>query len=173
MKVTADELEAVAVAVLAVNNYRIEKAWDLLPKLREAGLTTPASVAPADIGALTVRLVAAGYDRGMLTSMLARRLQNLMQAAEAGVLDGLTAAAARKDKAAAVEILTRVKGIGPQVAESTWLLVQLAEREPNKTNAEKGAGKVRTAAPAQCRPLPLTLLDAADQCEIFPPARRP
>jgi hypothetical protein len=60
----------------------------------------------------------------MLMSMVAGRLQNLMQAAKAGLLGGLTAAAARKDKAAAVEILTRVKASGPHVAESAWLLLQ-------------------------------------------------
>lgn len=124
MKLSNNELEAVVAAILAVNRYPIEKAWDLLPKLREAGLTVPDMVVDEDIGRLTVRLASAGYDRGMLTSMLADRLQGLMRAVQQGQLDGLAAASARKDKKAAVEILCRVKGVGPQVAESAWLLLQ-------------------------------------------------
>lgn len=123
MKLSNPELEALVTAILAVNRYPIEKVWNLLPELRKSGLIDPGSVADADIGDLTVRLASAGYDRGMLTSMLAGRLQNLMRAVGEGTLDGLTAAAARRDKAAAVEILGQVKGIGPQVAESAWLLL--------------------------------------------------
>ncbi len=124
MNISTDQVEAVAVAILAVNNYRIEKAWDLLPKLRELRLLDPSTVVNEDLGALTMLLAKAGYDRGVLTSMLAGRLQNLMRAAEAGELDGLAAATARGDKRAAVELLCKVKGVGPQVAESAWLLLQ-------------------------------------------------
>ena len=124
MQLSNDQIEALVTAILAVNRYTIERAWDLLPKLREAGLTDPTSVAEEDIGKLTVRLASAGYDRGMLTSMLAERVQNLMRAVVAGKVDGLVGAAARHDKQAAVEILCQVKGIGPQVAESAWLLLQ-------------------------------------------------
>ena len=34
-------IEAVVAALLAVNNYPLEKAWSLLPQLRAAELTNP------------------------------------------------------------------------------------------------------------------------------------
>ena len=124
MNISNEQIEAVALAVLAVNKYPIEKVWDLLPRLREARLLDPSFVTGADPGDLTVLLAKAGYDRGMLTSMLAERLRNLMAAVSAGALDQLPGAAARRDKPAAVEILRQVKGTGPQVAESAWLLLE-------------------------------------------------
>lgn len=123
MKLSNDQVEALVTAVLAVNQYPIEKAWDLLPTLREAGLTDPRTFAHGEIGDVTRRLATAGYDRGRLTSMLASRLQGLMNAVQDGLLDDLPEAAALGDRAAAAVILQRVKGVGPRVADSAWLLL--------------------------------------------------
>ena len=116
-------LEEVVVALLAVNNYPLDKAWKLLPALREAGLTKPESV-PSDAGEATVKLAAAGYDRGLLTSMFAERIQGLMQAAQSGDLDGLEGLVREGKKAEAAAVLCKVKGIGPRVAETAWMLWQ-------------------------------------------------
>jgi hypothetical protein len=34
-----DVIESLVMALLGVNNYSLEKAWNLLPQLREEGLT--------------------------------------------------------------------------------------------------------------------------------------
>jgi hypothetical protein len=73
---------------------------------------------------LTIRLAQAGYDRGRLTAMFAERLRHLMAAIESGELDGLDGAATRKDPRAMRDILCRVRGIGPQVAQNAWALLQ-------------------------------------------------
>lgn len=48
MPINERNLEAVIAAILAVNSYGLEKSYKLLPSLRKAGLTDPATVAKAD-----------------------------------------------------------------------------------------------------------------------------
>jgi hypothetical protein len=116
-----EHLEEIVVALLAVNNYPLEKAWKLLPGLRAAGLTDPKRV-PMDIGECTVALAAAGYDRGLLTEMFAERIQQLMAMVERGALAGLDDLIDAKKKTEAQALVTTVKGVGPRVAETAWLL---------------------------------------------------
>jgi len=117
------QIEAIVASVLAVNQYPLEKVWDQLPALREAGLTDPARVAAADIGDIVVRLAEAGHYRGGLAGMMAERLQSAMRAVAEGRLDELPSAVARKDREAAIALLCTVKGIGPRVAGTAWQLL--------------------------------------------------
>ena len=123
MSLSEDSLEVISVAILAVYQYPVEKAWKLLQSLRDEGLTVPALTADADIGDVTVRLARAGYDRGLLTEMFAQRIRNLAVAARDGLLDELDGLVATRDKANALALLVRVKGIGPKVAETAWMLL--------------------------------------------------
>lgn len=66
----------------------------------------------------------AGYNRGLLTGMLAERLQALMVAVASGSLDGLEDAVASGNKSEARALLLRVKGIGERVAEVAWQLLK-------------------------------------------------
>ncbi len=124
MKLTTDHIEALVAAVLAVNNYRLEKVWAQLPGLQAAGLTDPEWVAAADLGEVVVRLTASGHDRGMLAGLIADRLQTMMQAVVAGTLDPLPDALKRGDRDAAVGILCTAKGIGPKVADNALMLMK-------------------------------------------------
>jgi endonuclease III-like uncharacterized protein len=119
-----DLVDSLVTALLAVNNYSLEKVWKLLPRLQEEGLTKPGPVASEDLSRLTIRLAAAGYDRGRLTAMFAERLQSLMAAIGSGQLDDLSSAATRKDRQALQRTLCKVRGIGPQVAQNAWILLQ-------------------------------------------------
>ncbi len=116
-------LEAVIAAILAVNSYGLEKSYKLLPSLRKAGLTDPATVAKADGGDVMMRLCKAGYDRGMLTEMMAGRLVHLMQVVHSGALDGLNTLVDNRAKEGTLELLCTVKGIGPKVAADAWMLL--------------------------------------------------
>ncbi len=124
MTLTNDHVEALVAAVLAVNNYRLEKVWAQLPGLRTGGLTDPKWVASADLGAVVARLTASGHDRGMLAGLIAERLQTAMKAVVAGTLDALPGVLARGDREAAVKILCSVKGIGPKVAANALMLMK-------------------------------------------------
>lgn len=124
MALSDQSLEAIVAAVLAVNNYGLEKAYGLLPALRKAGLTRPAKVVDEDLGRLTVRLAQAGYNRGLLTGMMADRLAGLMKAMLDGKLarfDPLVSTGKREE---AIALLCEIHGIGPQVAANAWALVK-------------------------------------------------
>lgn len=116
-------LEAVIAATLAVNKYGLEKSYKLLPSLRKAGLTDPVMVAKADVGDVMMRLCKAGYDRGMLTEMMAGRLVHLMKAVHSGALDGLNTLVDNRAKEGTLELLCTVKGIGPKVAADAWMIL--------------------------------------------------
>ena len=129
MRGTADKfpddlVDSLVTALLAENNYSLEKVWKVLPRLQDEGLTKPGPVASEDLTRLTTRLAEAGYDRGRLTAMFAERLQNLMAAIVSGQLDDLRSAATRKDLQALQRTLCRVRGVGPQVAQNAWILLQ-------------------------------------------------
>ncbi len=94
-KLPDDVVDSLVTALLAVNNYSLEKVWQVLPRLQSEGLTNPGLVASEDLTRLTIRLAQAGYDRGRLTAMFAERLRHLMAAIESGELDGLDGAAIR------------------------------------------------------------------------------
>lgn len=122
-----DIVEALVASVLAVNSYSLEKAWALVQRLREAGLTDPAQVATLDIGTITVRLASSGYDRGFITGILAERVKDLMNAMARGQLDELPGAIAQKDARRASTILETVRGVGPKVVQNAMLLLDVAQ----------------------------------------------
>ncbi|MBI1752873.1 MAG: hypothetical protein HY014_02055 [Acidobacteria bacterium] len=124
MNITQNQLDAIVASVLAVNKYGIEKAYAILPALRKAGLLDCESVAKEPIRKVMIRLAETGYDRGLLTEMMAGRLVDLMKAVSARQLDPLPALIARGDRVNATELLCSIKGIGPSVARDVWMLLQ-------------------------------------------------
>ena len=124
MKLAKDDLEAFVTAVLAVNRYSLEKAYDLLPALRKAGLTQPDKVAAMGIETLITGLFQAGYQRGGLMDMMAGRYLALMQFISKGKLDPLSGLVKRGDTDGAIELLCKVKGIGPSVATTAIELMK-------------------------------------------------
>ena len=123
MKLKTESLEAILVAILAVNSYGLEKAYALLPQLREAGLTNPESVANADVGDVMVRMYESGYQRGLLGEMFAQRVKHLMTLASRGELDLLDDFLENNQREQAIELLCQIKGVGPKVAGDVLLLM--------------------------------------------------
>ena len=123
MALPAQEVECLLMAIPTVNNFSLEKAWKLLPRMRELGLTDPGRVVAMDMPAAIEALTAAGYDRKKLTWMFAERVKALMAVVRDGKLDGLAAAVAARDERAAAELLGQVRGVGPRVIESAWALL--------------------------------------------------
>jgi 3-methyladenine DNA glycosylase/8-oxoguanine DNA glycosylase len=121
--ISRSHVECLLVALLSVNSFSLEKAWALLPRLREAGLTDPARVVTMDMPATIEALVGAGYDRKNLTWLFAERVKALMAAIHGGELAGLDEAIAVKDKARATELLSQVRGVGPAVIQKAWALL--------------------------------------------------
>ncbi len=57
-KLPDDLVDVLVTALLAVNNYSLDKAWKILPHLQDEGLTKPGPVASDDLGRLAIRLAA-------------------------------------------------------------------------------------------------------------------
>jgi hypothetical protein len=123
MALSAPQIECLLMALLSVNNYPLAKAWALLPRMRELGLTNPPRVVGMGMPAVIEALTVAGYDRKNLTWMFAERVMALMAAIHGGELAGLDEAIAAKDKARASELLDRVRGVGPTVIQNAWVLL--------------------------------------------------
>ncbi len=127
MSLSQENLEAIVVSVLAVNSYGIERVYGLLPKFRENGLLNPTKISNADVSQVMMDLYKAGYDRGMLTEMMAGRLVGVLKAVAEGRLDMLNELVEKGSKTMAKDLLCQVKGIGPRVASDVWMLVTSRE----------------------------------------------
>lgn len=117
---TEADIEALAVAVLAVGAWPPAKVRDALPLLKMAGLLSPTYVAAMDLGEVTVKLAKNGYLRGLLTSMYGERLQAVMRAVAGGTLDTLPDLVRTRQQDAFTSILTEIHGVGPKVAANAW-----------------------------------------------------
>jgi hypothetical protein len=121
--VNDEELEALAVAVLAVGLWPADRGRDALPRFTNVGLLVPADVARMDLGEITVKLAKNGYGRGLLTSMYAERFQAVMKEIAAGKLDGIPEMARAGDKDRLSAVLREIYGVGPKVAANAWELM--------------------------------------------------
>jgi len=118
-----EHLEAIIVSMLAVNNFSLERAYGLLPTLRESGLTSPKRVIDTPTDTIRAGLATAGYQRGHLTEMFADRLIALMREVDAGRLDRIDSLVLSGKREEAQELLCSIRGIGPRVALHAWLLM--------------------------------------------------
>lgn len=123
MALAEAQTECLLMAILAVNSYPLEKAYQLLPRLRGLGLTDPARVVDMDLPTAIEALTTAGYDRKNLTWMIAERVKALMAAIHDGRLNGLASAVEARDERGAAELLSEVRGVGPRVFENAWALL--------------------------------------------------
>ncbi len=76
-----------------------------------------------DLGTLTVKLAKNGYNRGLLTSMYAERLQAVMTAIHRGGLSRLAELVRAGDRSAFESLFREIHGVGPKVASRAWELM--------------------------------------------------
>ena len=111
--------ESLAVAMLSVGGFSVEKVLRLRGALAEHGLLDPRNLVEWDPARITRELTAAGYERGLLTGMYAERLSGAMRALAA--VDRFAEAQmtlASADAEHVSELLLPQKGIGPKVIEN-------------------------------------------------------
>jgi hypothetical protein len=118
-----NQLDTIVAAMLAVSNYPVWKAQQVVPQLRAANLLDMDHLANLAATELAGRFVSAGYDRGALTSMYSERVRGLLVAVRDGKLDLLATHIAERDESAFTKLLTTIKGIGPSVASTAWILL--------------------------------------------------
>jgi hypothetical protein len=123
MALSMPQIECLLMALLSVNNFPLEKAWALLPRMRDAGLTDPARVVTMDMATAIEALTRTGYDRKNLTWLFAERMKALMAAIHDGKLAGLDEAISASNKERARVLLSDVRGVGARVFENAWTLL--------------------------------------------------
>ena len=109
-------------AMLAVNFYPVDRAYNLMPAFSERGLLDPGRVAAMEQADVIAAMSAAGYARGGFLPILSYRLFTLMEAVAAGKLDALPALVASNDEEKFSAALATVHGFGPRTAATAWQL---------------------------------------------------
>ena len=118
--------EDLVVAILAVNNYSLEKAYGLRTGLKKQGCFDPAKVRSWSHEEAVRHLVQAGYDRGAtMNSIFAGRVQELAIFEESQVLVQAWKHLALGQKTDADRILLSIPGVGPTVLGHFWALQQV------------------------------------------------
>lgn len=118
--------EDLVVAILAVNQYSLEKTYLLLPGLRKAGLTDAGNLSRWTQEELLERLKEAGCDRGsFMTALFAQRLCALGALIQQRGVENCNEVVAGTRIGAIEKLLLPVKGIGPKVLKNFYALRQL------------------------------------------------
>ena len=113
--------EFLAISILSVNSYPLERVWPLRDSLRRHDLFSPEVVAKWDHKTAITQLVSSGYDRGAtMNSIFASRLQELaLQRDALNEIWQLVNAGANEQ---ASQKLLQLRGVGPAVLRNFWAL---------------------------------------------------
>jgi hypothetical protein len=122
MPLSSDHVAHLVTALLAVNQYPLDRAAKLIPAFRAQGLLNPARLAAMEQEAAIKAMTEAGYARGGYLPIVSFRLYKLMEAVAAGQLDELEKAAATGDRQRFDTVLSGIHGFGPATTEAAWSL---------------------------------------------------
>lgn len=115
--------EDLVLAVLAVNNFSLEKVFRYRAGLREQGVFEAKDMKDWSHETAFARLLASGYDRGpYYGTILASRLVELARFACSERYEEVRAAVAAGKHEEADAVLADVHGIGPAVLRNFWVL---------------------------------------------------
>lgn len=111
------------VSILAVNQYSLEKTYDLLGGLRAARVTDPDALVNWTFEIMVHKLKTAGCDRGaFMTALFAKRLCALGELLRTkGVLD-CESTLSGGNRRSIEALLLPVNGIGPKVLKNFFML---------------------------------------------------
>jgi len=114
------------ISILAVNQYSLERTYNSLEGLQQAGITDPLTLARSDAPQIEAKLRAAGCDRGsFMTRLFSERLAALgVLIRTTGVSECEKVITGRNAKEIE-NLLQPVKGIGPVVLRNFYVLRQI------------------------------------------------
>jgi hypothetical protein len=122
-------VENLLVALLAVNNWSLERVYDMRGRLRDVGLLDCATVSTLPEDEVAGRLAAAGYARGeYMNKLMAVRVLSMASVLSSDEVVRLSKALqdGRQDSMDAA--LDRIKGVGPSVRRAFWALEGLGTK---------------------------------------------
>lgn len=121
--------ENLLIALLAVNNWSLERVFDLRGPLRDVGLLDLESVARLSDDEVAGRLAAAGYARGeYMNRLMAVRILSMASVLSSDQLTRLSEDLREGRRDAVNATLDRIKGVGPSVRGSFWALEGLGKQ---------------------------------------------
>lgn len=121
--------ENLLIALLAVNNWSLERVFDLRGPLRDVGLLDFETVATLSEAAVAGRLAAAGHTRGeYMNKLMAVRILSMASVLSSDELTRLSEHLRQGRRDAVDATLNRIKGVGPSVRRSFWALEGLPKQ---------------------------------------------
>jgi len=111
------------IAMLSVNNYPLDRTFALFDKLEDEGLFDPNVLASSSASEIARKLGDSGYNRGVaMTAIFTDRLLSLGELVKRGALADCQRTLQDGTRSDVKELLAQVKGVGPKVLESFFLL---------------------------------------------------
>jgi hypothetical protein len=111
------------VAMLAVNRWTLERAVSIANGLSDVGLSDPTAIRSMSVDEVATRLASAGYKRGhYMEQLLAMRIVGAAETLDEDSVQRLTDLERRGDKNAIRDLLLAIKGVGPEVVNSFFIL---------------------------------------------------
>ena len=115
--------EDLILAILSTNNYSLEKTYSTIEALRRERLFDPQNLVRWTSEEIGARLRRGGYDRGdFMTRLFADRLSSLGQFLKSVGIEECERVLQKGKTSEVSKLLLTVKGIGPRVLESFFLL---------------------------------------------------
>jgi hypothetical protein len=110
-------------AILAVNNWPLEKTIAATQKFDDVGLGSPSSVSALDLETVANRLTVAGFNRGdYMNRKMAGRVLGTARTLVAGGLDTIRAHEGAGETSQLREFLLSLDGVGPDVVRIFFAL---------------------------------------------------
>lgn len=117
--------EDLAIAMLSVNRYSLEKTYSTAQSLKREGIFDPSKLAGRTLEETEEALRRGGYDRGeFLTRLFAERLLSLAMFVVREGIDESERILKTGDEKRIWKFLAPINGVGPQVVENFMVLRQ-------------------------------------------------
>jgi hypothetical protein len=121
--------ENLLIALLAVNNWSLERVFELRGQLRDAGLLDFDTVCALSEEEVATRLASAGYARGdYMNRLMAIRVLSMASVLSSDELARLSKGVQDGRMDAMNATLDRIKGVGPSVRRAFWALEDSGKR---------------------------------------------
>ncbi len=123
-KANHEAVQILILALLAVNNYSLEKVYDCRNKFEQEGILNLEKVSNWTNEGAAEALARAGYDRGpFMNALFADRLLSTCRFLQEGGLNGFSKAVESRSISEVASTLKDVRGVGPVVLRNFSFLM--------------------------------------------------
>jgi hypothetical protein len=113
-------------AIMAVNQWTVERAYRVSARLKAVGMLDPPTLSRMSVEDVCERLERAGYNRGeFMVLQMAGRMLHMARALENEGVEKIEALETARRLSELREFLLTIKGVGPTVVNSFFLMREL------------------------------------------------